>query len=95
MNARGKEVTDNNGVQRIEVDDLVTKIRIGDGNIKLTAPPSHTLSGKDRILLENLHYMIALIVARVNDFKQKTFINPFLPSQSNLIHIYNLYIYNL
>ena len=46
VNAQGKEVTDKNGVQRIEIDKLVTKIRVGDGNIKLKSPPSHTLAGK-------------------------------------------------
>lgn len=45
MNAQGKEVTDKNGVQRIEIEKLVTKIRVGDGNIKLKAPASHTVAG--------------------------------------------------
>lgn len=45
VSAQGKEVTDKNGIQRIEIDKLVTKIRVGDGNIKLKAPPSHTVAG--------------------------------------------------
>ncbi|XP_001607808.1 circadian clock-controlled protein-like [Nasonia vitripennis] len=44
VSARGKEVTDKNGVGRIEIDKLQTKIRVGDGNIKLKAPPSHTVT---------------------------------------------------
>jgi len=47
VSAQGKEVTDKNGVQRLEVDKLVTKIRVGHGNIKLKAPPTHTLAGKN------------------------------------------------
>lgn len=46
VTAQGKEITDKNGVQRIEIDKLVTKIRVGDGNIRLKAPPSHTVAGK-------------------------------------------------
>ena len=46
VTAQGKEITDKNGVQRIEIDKLVTKIRVGDGNIRLKAPPSHTVTGK-------------------------------------------------
>lgn len=45
MNAQGKEITDKNGVQRFEVDKLVTKIRVGHGNIALKSPPAHTLAG--------------------------------------------------
>ena len=45
MNAQAKEVVDKNGVQRIEIDKLATKIRVGDGNIKLKSPPAHTLAG--------------------------------------------------
>lgn len=46
VNAQGKEIIDKNGVQRIEIQKLITKIRVGDGNIKLKAPPAHTLTGK-------------------------------------------------
>ena len=46
VSARGKEVTDKNGVKRIEIDKLQTKIRVGDGNIRLKAPPSHTVTGE-------------------------------------------------
>jgi len=51
VNAQAKEVTDKNGVQRIEIDKLVTKIRVGDGNIILKAPPAHTLAGMDYVHL--------------------------------------------
>ncbi|XP_043274344.1 uncharacterized protein [Venturia canescens] len=38
VNAQGREVTDKNGVRRIEIHKLATKIRVGDGNIRLKAP---------------------------------------------------------
>ncbi|KAJ8673667.1 hypothetical protein QAD02_004929 [Eretmocerus hayati] len=41
INARGKEVTDKDGVKRVEVDKLQTKIRVGDGNIRLKSAPNH------------------------------------------------------
>ncbi|XP_029169664.1 circadian clock-controlled protein-like [Nylanderia fulva] len=44
VNAQAKEITDKNGVQRLEIDNLVTKVRVGNGNIKLKAPPAHTLA---------------------------------------------------
>lgn len=47
MSARGKLVTDGAGVNRIELDKLQLKIRVGDGNIRLKAPPSHALTGKN------------------------------------------------
>lgn len=47
VNAQAKEITDKNGVQRLEIDKLITKIRVGDGNIILKSPPAHTLAGTD------------------------------------------------
>lgn len=46
MQAQGKEVTDAKGVQKIEIDKLVTKIRVENGNIELKAPPNHSAAGK-------------------------------------------------
>lgn len=43
--ARGKEVKDSNGTEKIEIDRLLTKIRVGDGNIRLKAPPAHRPAG--------------------------------------------------
>jgi hypothetical protein len=47
VNAQAKEITDKNGVQRLEITKLVTKIRVGNGNIVLKAPPQYTLAGTD------------------------------------------------
>ena len=47
VNAQGREITDKNGVRRIEIYKLATKIRVGDGNIKLKAPQSQVLTGKN------------------------------------------------
>lgn len=52
VNAQAKEITDKNGVQRIEIDKLVTKIRVGNGNIILKSPPTHTLTGRIKLCLE-------------------------------------------
>lgn len=46
VQAQGKEVTDAKGVQKIEIDKLVTKIRVENGNIELKAPPNHSAAGK-------------------------------------------------
>lgn len=37
---------DVNGIQKVEIDKLITKIRVGDGNIRLRAPPSSRVAGK-------------------------------------------------
>ncbi|XP_034934986.1 uncharacterized protein [Chelonus insularis] len=34
VSAEGKEIIDKNNIRRVELDKLVTKIRVGDGNIK-------------------------------------------------------------
>ncbi|XP_008551173.1 uncharacterized protein LOC103573751 [Microplitis demolitor] len=44
VSAQGKEIVDKNEVKRIELSKLVTKLRIGDGNIKLKAPPTQVLT---------------------------------------------------
>ncbi|XP_029044814.1 circadian clock-controlled protein daywake-like [Osmia bicornis bicornis] len=63
VNAQGKEATDKNGVQRIEIDKLVTKIRVGDGNIKLKAPPSHTLAADAAATFFNSNPRLVLDIA--------------------------------
>ncbi|XP_076621689.1 uncharacterized protein LOC143342091 [Colletes latitarsis] len=63
VNAQGKEVTDKNGIQRINVDKLVTKIRVGDGNIKLKAPPSHTLAADAAATFFNSNPRLVLDIA--------------------------------
>ncbi|XP_076683084.1 circadian clock-controlled protein daywake [Andrena cerasifolii] len=63
VNAQGKEVTDKNGVQRIEIDKLVTKIRVGDGNIKLKSPPSHTLAADAAATFFNSNPRLVLDIA--------------------------------
>ncbi|XP_017755831.1 PREDICTED: circadian clock-controlled protein-like [Eufriesea mexicana] len=63
VNAQGKEATDKNGVQRIEVDKLVTKIRVGDGNIKLKAPPTHTLAADAAATFFNSNPRLVLDIA--------------------------------
>lgn len=50
VQAQGKEVTDAKGVQKIEIDKLVTKIRVENGNIELKAPPNHSAAGKSIFL---------------------------------------------
>ena len=65
VTAKGKEVIDKNNVRRIEVDQLVTKIRIGDGNIRLKAPPQHTLTGKRSLLFIVKTYCIIALVKNV------------------------------
>ncbi|XP_011498702.1 PREDICTED: circadian clock-controlled protein-like [Ceratosolen solmsi marchali] len=63
VNARGKEVADNNGVKRIEIDKLQTKIRVGDGNIKLKAPRSHTLTAEAAATFFNANPRLVLDIA--------------------------------
>ncbi|XP_012275263.1 circadian clock-controlled protein [Orussus abietinus] len=63
VNARGKEVTDAQGVKRIEVDKLATKIRVGDGSIKLKAPPSHTIAADAAATFFNSNPRIVLDIA--------------------------------
>ncbi|CAL7939392.1 unnamed protein product [Xylocopa violacea] len=63
VNAQGKEVTDKTGVQRLEVDKLVTKIRVGDGNIKLKAPPSHTAAADAAATFFNSNPRLVLDIA--------------------------------
>ncbi|XP_014239028.1 circadian clock-controlled protein-like [Trichogramma pretiosum] len=63
VNARGKEVIDKNGVKRIEVDKLQTKIRVGHGNIKLKAPPAHTLTADAAATFFNSNPRLVLDIA--------------------------------
>ncbi|EFN85083.1 circadian clock-controlled protein [Harpegnathos saltator] len=63
VSAQGKEVTDKNGVQRIEVDNLVTKLHVGDGNIKLKAPPVHTLAADAAATFFNSNPRLVLDIA--------------------------------
>ncbi|KAG5313174.1 CCCP protein, partial [Acromyrmex insinuator] len=63
VNAQAKEVTDKNGVQRIEIDKLVTKIRVGDGNIILKAPPAHTLAADAAATFFNSNPRLVLDIA--------------------------------
>ncbi|KAK9307940.1 hypothetical protein QLX08_001856 [Tetragonisca angustula] len=63
VTAQGKEITDKNGVQRIEIDKLVTKIRVGDGNIRLKAPPSHTVAADAAATFFNSNPRLVLDIA--------------------------------
>ncbi|XP_014472132.1 PREDICTED: circadian clock-controlled protein-like [Dinoponera quadriceps] len=63
VNAQAKEIVDNNGVQRIEVDNLVTKIRVGNGNIKLKAPAAHTLAADAAATFFNANPRLVLDIA--------------------------------
>ncbi|KAK1120381.1 hypothetical protein K0M31_012362 [Melipona bicolor] len=63
VTAQGKETTDKNGVQRIEIDKLVTKIRVGDGNIRLKAPPSHTVAADAAATFFNSNPRLVLDIA--------------------------------
>ncbi|XP_050456576.1 circadian clock-controlled protein daywake-like [Cataglyphis hispanica] len=63
VNAQGKEITDKDGVQRIEIDKFVTKVRVGDGNIKLKAPPVHTLAAEAAATFFNSNPRLVLDIA--------------------------------
>ncbi|KAG7200228.1 hypothetical protein KM043_017705 [Ampulex compressa] len=63
VNAKGKEITDKNGVQRLEVEKLITKIRVGNGNIKLRAPPSHSLAADAAATFFNSNPRLVLDIA--------------------------------
>ncbi|XP_033333425.1 circadian clock-controlled protein daywake [Megalopta genalis] len=63
VTAQGREVTDKNGVQRLEIDKLVTKIRVGDGNIKLKAPPSHSVAADAAATFFNSNPRLVLDIA--------------------------------
>ncbi|KAK2576590.1 hypothetical protein KPH14_005260 [Odynerus spinipes] len=63
VTARGKEVTDKNGVQRLEVDQLDTKIKVGGGNIRLKAPPSHTVAADAAATFFNSNPRLVLDIA--------------------------------
>ncbi|XP_066598657.1 circadian clock-controlled protein daywake-like [Prorops nasuta] len=63
VNAAAKEVTDKNGVRRIEIQNLVTKIRVGDGNIRLKAPPAHTLAADAAANFFNANPRLVLDIA--------------------------------
>ncbi|XP_015604905.1 circadian clock-controlled protein [Cephus cinctus] len=63
VNAKGKEVADKNGIQRIQIDQLTTKIRVGDGNIKLRAQPSHALAADAAATFFNSNPRIVLDIA--------------------------------
>lgn len=63
VSAQGKEITDKNGVQRIQIDKLVTKIRIGNGNIVLKAPPAHTLAADAAATFFNANPRLVLDIA--------------------------------
>ncbi|XP_076644836.1 circadian clock-controlled protein daywake [Halictus rubicundus] len=63
VNAQGREVTDKSGVQRLEIDKLVTKIRVGDGNIKLKAPPTHSVAAEAAATFFNSNPRLVLDIA--------------------------------
>ncbi|CAK9807229.1 Circadian clock-controlled protein daywake [Anthophora plagiata] len=63
VNAQGKEVTDKKGVQRIDIDKLVTKIRVGHGNIKLKAPAQHTVAADAAATFFNSNPRLVLDIA--------------------------------
>ncbi|XP_015174296.1 PREDICTED: circadian clock-controlled protein-like [Polistes dominula] len=63
VNAKGKEVTDKNGVQRLEIDRLSTKIRVDHGNIKLKTPPSHTVAANAAATFFNSNPRLVLDIA--------------------------------
>ncbi|KOC69864.1 Circadian clock-controlled protein [Habropoda laboriosa] len=63
VNAQGKEVTDKKGVQRIDIDKLVTKIRVGHGNIKLKAPSQHTVAAEAAATFFNSNPRLVLDIA--------------------------------
>ncbi|XP_053973052.1 circadian clock-controlled protein daywake-like [Hylaeus volcanicus] len=63
VSAQGKSIVDRNGVQRIEVDKLVTKIRVGDGNIRLKAPPSHSVAADAAATFFNSNPRLVLDIA--------------------------------
>ncbi|KAK0082833.1 hypothetical protein PV325_009778 [Microctonus aethiopoides] len=44
VTAEGREITDNKGIEKIELNRLITKIRVGNGNVKLKAPPAQELT---------------------------------------------------
>ncbi|KAI4499822.1 hypothetical protein M0802_005078 [Mischocyttarus mexicanus] len=63
VNAQGKEVTDKNGIQRLEIDKLNTKIRVESGNIKLKTPPSHTVPADAAATFFNSNPRLVLDIA--------------------------------
>ncbi|XP_035729051.1 circadian clock-controlled protein daywake-like [Vespa mandarinia] len=63
VNAQGKEITDKDGIQRLEIDKLDTKIRVGSGNIKLKAPPSHTVAADAAATFFNSNPRLVLDIA--------------------------------
>ncbi|XP_058803119.1 circadian clock-controlled protein daywake-like [Phymastichus coffea] len=63
VSARAKAVTDKTGVKRLELDKLQTKIRVGSGNIKLKAPPAHTLTADAAATFFNSNPRLVLDIA--------------------------------
>ncbi|XP_043795180.1 circadian clock-controlled protein daywake-like [Apis laboriosa] len=63
VQAQGKEVTDAKGVQKIEIDKLVTKIRVESGNIELKAPPNHSAAAEAAATFFNSNPRLVLDIA--------------------------------
>ncbi|XP_046743405.1 circadian clock-controlled protein daywake-like [Diprion similis] len=61
--ANGKEVADKNGVQRIEMDQIALKIRVGDGNIKLKSPVRNNLAANAAEAFFNSNPRLVLDIA--------------------------------
>ncbi|XP_012263652.2 circadian clock-controlled protein daywake-like [Athalia rosae] len=61
--ARGKETADKNGIQRVEIDDIELKIRVGDGTLTLKAPPRHTLAADAAAAFFNSNPRLVLDIA--------------------------------
>ncbi|XP_011309500.1 uncharacterized protein [Fopius arisanus] len=67
VQAQGREVTDKNGIRRVQVHKLLTKIRVGDGNIQLKAQPAYKaaadaaatfFNGSPRLVLDIINPII-------------------------------------
>ncbi|XP_063991770.1 uncharacterized protein LOC135170149 [Diachasmimorpha longicaudata] len=67
VQAQGREVTDKNGIRRVQVHKLQTKIRVGNGNIQLQAQPQHKVAadaaasffnGSPRLVLDIINPII-------------------------------------
>lgn len=63
VNAQAKETIDKNGVQRLEIDKLVAKIRVGNGKITLKSPPTHTLTADAAATFFNSNPRLVLDIA--------------------------------
>ncbi|XP_011879811.1 PREDICTED: circadian clock-controlled protein-like [Vollenhovia emeryi] len=63
VNAQAKEITDKKGVQRLQINKLVTKIRVGSGKIVLKSPPAHTLTADAAATFFNSNPRLVLDIA--------------------------------